>query len=109
MEVAKLIREDYLQQNGFSTYDKFCPMYKTQWMLRNFVTFFELGKKAINESSEASKITWSRIKASLEKEYVALTEMKFLEPSDGEAAVTKKLQTLNDDLSAAFQELQAEF
>lgn len=34
MEVAKLIREDFLQQNGFSSYDRYCPIYKTGKMLR---------------------------------------------------------------------------
>merc|ERR1719155_69685 len=29
METARLIKEDYLQQNGFSKYDKFCPFYKS--------------------------------------------------------------------------------
>jgi vacuolar-type H+-ATPase catalytic subunit A/Vma1 len=33
LEVAKIIREDFLQQNGFSFYDKFCPLYKTSGML----------------------------------------------------------------------------
>jgi V-type H+-transporting ATPase subunit A len=34
LEVAKVIREDFLQQNGFSVYDRFCPTYKTSGMLR---------------------------------------------------------------------------
>lgn len=34
LEVARLIREDFLQQNGFSEHDRFCPLYKTAGMLR---------------------------------------------------------------------------
>lgn len=28
LEVARLIRDDFLQQNGFTSYDKYCPFYK---------------------------------------------------------------------------------
>jgi len=29
LEVAKLLKEDFLQQNSYSAYDRFCPFYKT--------------------------------------------------------------------------------
>jgi len=29
LEVARVIREDFLQQNGYSPYDRYCPFYKT--------------------------------------------------------------------------------
>jgi V-type H+-transporting ATPase subunit A len=29
-DVAELIREDFLQQNAFSDYDKTCPIYKVR-------------------------------------------------------------------------------
>lgn len=29
LEVARIIRDDFLQQNGFTEYDKKCPFYKT--------------------------------------------------------------------------------
>lgn len=29
MEVARIIKEDYLQQNAFSDYDYNCPLYKS--------------------------------------------------------------------------------
>jgi vacuolar-type H+-ATPase catalytic subunit A/Vma1 len=35
LEVAKLIKEDFLQQNGYTPYDRFCPFYKTVGMLKN--------------------------------------------------------------------------
>ncbi len=36
LECAKIIREDFLQQNAFSKYDKFCPLYK----VTNYFHFF---------------------------------------------------------------------
>lgn len=35
LEVAKIIKDDFLQQNGYSPYDRFCPFYKTVGMLKN--------------------------------------------------------------------------
>merc|ERR1712137_623510 len=35
LEIAKVCREDFLQQNAFSPHDKMCPLYKTVWMLKN--------------------------------------------------------------------------
>lgn len=29
LDVAKLIKEDFLQQNGLTLYDRYCPFYKT--------------------------------------------------------------------------------
>merc|ERR1712147_93109 len=52
LEVARIIREDFLQQNGFSDYDFMCPLAKTIGMMKVIVSFHELGQKAISESSE---------------------------------------------------------
>jgi len=39
LEVAKILRDDYLAQNGFSEHDKTCPFYKCVWMMKNIVDF----------------------------------------------------------------------
>ena len=31
LEVARLIKDDFLQQNSFTKYDKYCPFYKVGW------------------------------------------------------------------------------
>merc|ERR1712170_329508 len=51
LDIAKIIREDFLQQNGFSEYDFRCPLTKTIGMMRNIVGFHELAQKAIAEST----------------------------------------------------------
>ena len=47
LEVAKIIRDDYLAQNGFSDFDKTCPFFKAVWMMKNIVDFYNQAKKAI--------------------------------------------------------------
>ena len=34
LEVAKLLKDDFLQQNGYSPYDRYCPFYKVGSTLR---------------------------------------------------------------------------
>merc|ERR1712057_159391 len=61
LEVAKIVREDFLQQNGFTEYDFMCPLAKTIGMMKVIVTFHETAQKAIAESSGESKVTWGII------------------------------------------------
>merc|ERR1711977_710356 len=63
LEVAKIIREDFLQQNGFSEYDYMCPLAKTIGMMRCIVTYHESAQKCMAETSGDNKITWNMIYA----------------------------------------------
>merc|ERR1712188_215135 len=56
LEVARIIREDFLQQNGFSEYDFKCPLAKTIGMMKVIVGFHEAAQKAIAESSGEQKV-----------------------------------------------------
>merc|ERR1711998_378720 len=62
LEVAKMIKEDWLQQDAFSEYDPYCPFYKSSWMFRNFAKFYELANKAV-EGGTSQKISLDTIKA----------------------------------------------
>ena len=37
LETARLIKDDFLQQNSFTSYDKYCPFYKSVEMMKNIV------------------------------------------------------------------------
>jgi len=56
LEVAKIVRDDYLAQNGFSPHDKTCPFYKSVWMMKNIVDFYQLSIKAIENSTADNKV-----------------------------------------------------
>jgi V-type H+-transporting ATPase subunit A len=105
LEIAKVIREEFLQQNAFTTYDKYCPLYKTVWMLRNIVTFYEEAQKAVMESAGDSKITWNYIREKIPTTYTGLTEMKFREPDAGEAENVAFYKKQNEEIVAAFSSL----
>ena len=105
--VAGLIIDELLQQNGFSSYDQFCPFYKTVGMMRNIATFYDLAQNAIESTSNSSdKITLGYIRAAMGDTIVyRLTQMKFLEPSDGEDHIVAELDGLYADIQSAFRDL----
>merc|ERR1719181_1418933 len=84
LEVAKIIREDFLQQNGFSDYDFMCPLAKTIGMMKCIVTFHELAQKAIGESTGENKVGWGTIYNALRDIVVKITSMKFELPRQSE-------------------------
>merc|ERR1712151_512933 len=106
LEVAKIIRDDYLAQNGFSDHDKTCPFYKSVWMMKNIVDFYTCACKAIENSTADNKVTWNRLKASMGDTIYKITAQKFQLPTDGQAVLTANFQALNDEIYKAFHSLE---
>ena len=61
LDVAGLLKDDFLQQNGYSDYDQFCPLWKTEYMMKAFMGFQS-----------------------------QLRSMKFEVPTEGEEKISKK-------------------
>ena len=132
LEVAKLIREDFLQQNGYSKEDFSCTLAKTQAMLRNIIHFYELTMQAVN-SQDDDQMTYSRIELHLNppktaeekktkgKETVLerLVGMKYIrfhpevegEPlrSKTDDEITAECDAIRNDLTEAFRTLRSGF
>jgi len=111
LAIAQIIRDDFLQQNGFSDYDRFCPFYKTVWMLRNIIGFYNLGIKAIESSSGDTKITYGQLRQQLTNSkwgdlWYALSSQKFQKPSEGQAKLSAFYKDLNEKIVTAFRSLQ---
>jgi V-type H+-transporting ATPase subunit A len=73
LEVARMLKDDFLQQNGMSEYDRYCPFYKTSAMLRNFVAYHDLAVKAVTQGD----ITFAQIRDSTSDLMYKLSQMKF--------------------------------
>merc|ERR1711862_1092397 len=84
LEVAKIIREDFLQQNGFTDYDFKCPLAKTIGMVKIIVSFHDAAQKAIADSTGESKVGWGTIYNSMRELVVKITSMKFEMPDAAE-------------------------
>jgi V-type H+-transporting ATPase subunit A len=106
LEVAKIIREDFLAQNAYSPYDPCCPFYKSVWMLKNICLFYTLALKAVELSSGDRKVNLNTIKQHMNKTIYKITAMKFEDPKDGEEVLTAKYKALHEEIQAQFRALE---
>ncbi|XP_069599326.1 uncharacterized protein [Ranitomeya imitator] len=102
LDICNMIQEGYLQQNSYTTHDKFCPFIKTTKMLRNYIYFYENCKTALEQ-----KRVYSELKLSLNELITKLYRMKFID-TNGPNGLEKGIQELDqlyDTITAAFTKL----
>merc|ERR1712188_232173 len=95
LETARIIREDFLQQNGFSEYDFMCTLPKTIGMMKVIGHFYDCAMKAITETGDR-KVTWGLIAAELKDTITKVTEMKFEKPRNSPEYFKKTFNDLAD-------------
>lgn len=98
LDISKLIKEDFLQQNGFSSYDKYCPFIKTRWMLKNIIFYFENAIRAI----ELNKCAWNDIQAKTSSVFYKLSKMKFIYDNN-DSVVESALKEIFEDIDTVFK------
>ncbi|SGZ58255.1 CIC11C00000004173 [Sungouiella intermedia] len=99
LDVATLLKEDFLQQNGYSTYDQFCPIWKTFDMMRAFIAYHDEAQKAI-----ANGASWSKLGEATGDVKHAVSSAKFVEPLEGEEAGRKQFNELLTKIAERFAE-----
>lgn len=97
LDVATLIKEDFLQQNGYSTYDAFCPIWKTSAMMKSFITYYEEAQRAV-----ANGASWSKLSEATGDVKHAVSSAKFFEPSRGEKELEVEFDKLVADIVERF-------
>merc|ERR1719277_1833958 len=108
LEVAKIIREDFLQQNGFTEYDYMCPLAKTIGMMKVIVGFHEAAQKTMSEFQGEHKIMWNTIAVAMRDMIKKITDMKFEPPREKDEYYKKTFVSLFDELNVAFRNLVEE-
>lgn len=107
LEVARIVKDNFLQQNSYTPYDRYCPFYKTRWMIKNICQFYVLGQQAIEQSTEDHKITWSTIKTAMAPIIHRINSMKFENPTElGDEQLIANLKTLFDDIQKGYRDLR---
>jgi len=86
LDIAGLLKDDFLQQNGYSDYDQFCPMWKTEYMMKAFMGYHDESQKAIAQGH-----SWAKVRESTASIQNGLRSMKFEVPSEGEEKISKKV------------------
>ncbi|WIA12406.1 hypothetical protein OEZ85_012450 [Tetradesmus obliquus] len=113
LETARFIKDDYLQQNSYTKYDKYCPFYKSVEMMRNIATFHRLATAAVEKTAsgnaEGQRVTFNVIRQRLGDVLYKITSQKFEDPAEGEDAVRGKLRAVNEELVERFRALEEEF
>jgi vacuolar-type H+-ATPase catalytic subunit A/Vma1 len=89
LDVATLIKEDFLQQNGYSDYDQFCPLWKTEWMMKAMMAFHDESQKAVSQGQ-----SWSKVREATGDIQSGLRSMKFEVPNEGQEKIEKKYEEL---------------
>merc|ERR1712066_746393 len=108
LEVARIIREDFLQQNGFTEYDFMCPLAKTIGMMKVIVGFHEAAQKTMSEFQGEHKIMWSTINNAMKDLITKVTDMKFEPAREKDEYYKKTFVALFDEVNAAFRNLVEE-
>ena len=90
LDVAGLLKDDFLQQNGYSEYDQYCPMWKTEYMMKAFMGFHDESQKAVSQGH-----SWSKVREATSGIQSDLRNMKFELPSEGEEKIAKKVSYSN--------------
>ncbi|KAL9038337.1 MAG: hypothetical protein Q9180_003200, partial [Flavoplaca navasiana] len=103
LDVAALLKDDFLQQNGYSDYDQFCPMWKTEYMMKAFMGFHDEAQKAVAQGH-----TWAKVREATSQIQSQLRSMKFEVPSEGEEKISKKYDELLQGMTEKFASVMDE-
>eukprot|EP00045_Choanoeca_perplexa_P004847 m.41008 g.41008 ORF g.41008 m.41008 type:complete len:610 (-) comp12798_c0_seq1:68-1897(-) len=107
LEVAKLIKDDFLQQNGFSDHDRYCPFWKTVAIMRNMVSFYHQARHVCEASSNSEKkITLAVIKEQMGALMYEVSSMKFENSFEqSREQIMAKYDDLQSRMTEAFRAL----
>ncbi|EPE05699.1 vacuolar atp synthase catalytic subunit a [Ophiostoma piceae UAMH 11346] len=97
LDMATLIKEDFLQQNGYSDYDQFCPIWKTEWMMKLMMGFHDEAQKAIAQGQ-----TWTKVRDATQELQGQLRSLKFEVPGDGQDVISKKYESIQQSMLDKF-------
>lgn len=105
LDTAKIIREDFLQQNAFTSYDYRCPLEKTSGMMECICCFFDNSLEAITNSSGESRVTMESINllCAEVKQRIVDSKQDSL-PEDPPEKIQKFFNTLRNDIDSTFNQ-----
>ncbi|EMR10227.1 V-type ATPase, A subunit [Pneumocystis murina B123] len=100
LDVAGLIKNDFLQQNGYSKWDCYCPIWKTFYMMRIIISYYQQALHIVDDYS----IPWNKVRESTLEVFQKLSFMKFEVP-DNEQEVSIRYEKLLTEISECFRKI----
>lgn len=101
LEGARMIREDFLQQNAYHPVDTYCSAKKQISMLKTILMFYEKGVEAINKGVQISDI----VKLPIMDE---IARMKTIPENEAEAKIKEIHQKLSTQFDTLIEKTAAE-
>ncbi|WP_423791929.1 ATP synthase subunit A [Methanocaldococcus indicus] len=96
LEVARMLREDFLQQDAFDEIDTYCPPMKQYLMLKIIMTFYHEALKAVERGVEPAKILSVSVKQDIAKmKYMPHEEFINVKAKEIIEKIKKELSSLN--------------
>ncbi|MEM2944019.1 MAG: V-type ATP synthase subunit A [Methanomassiliicoccales archaeon] len=92
LEIARMIREIFLQQNAYHPVDTYTPLRRQYVFMKTIKRFSDLAKRAVEQDVPVETITELPVR-------IRLTKSKF-EPN-----VDEELETINKEMDAQFESL----
>ncbi len=100
LEVTKMLREDFLQQNAYHDVDAYCPIQKQREMLQVILKFKELADEALSKGVLIADIATMKVKTTIgrmkEHENETFTEFSNKVKSEMEKEFTKLKGDVNE-------------
>ncbi|HIU46401.1 MAG TPA: V-type ATP synthase subunit A [Candidatus Fimadaptatus faecigallinarum] len=85
LEVARMIREDYLHQNAFDEVDTYTSLEKQYRMLRLILQYLERGSAALDAGAELSKVTGLKVRERIGRaKYIPEEDLKDFDKIESE-------------------------
>ena len=94
LEVARLIREGFLQQNAYHEVDSFCSLKKQYAILKAILRYFDLAQAALESGAQVSSIAGLESKSRLAK--VCLVE---------ESKFASELKKIESEMESEFRNI----
>jgi len=97
LAIARMLREDFLQQSAFHEIDRFCPVRKAYWMLKTIMDFYHYTQSALVAEIPLEKVTTMPVVSDVAR-------MKEFPIDEAE----KEIQTIMDRVRFSFAEIGVE-
>ncbi|MDO5027959.1 MAG: V-type ATP synthase subunit A [Bacillota bacterium] len=97
LEVTKMIREDFLQQNSFHEVDTYCPIDKQTEMLATILDFYDKGLKALDAKIYMREITGLDIREKIAR-------MKYINNDQAADQIKELRKELESDFDKLIEE-----
>ena len=108
LDMAKIIKDNFLAQNFYSSYDYWCPLQKTIGMTKCMARFYNNTQELLRErrDSKDNKFTWAMISSEVNSIKDKLVGLKFIDPKMDPKEMDKKFENVLELIHLTFENLR---